>query len=159
MITQSELRELLHYDPLTGVFTWLIANGRRIHVGDEAGWEQSRGYRQITINNKMYLASRLAWLYMIGVWPKNLIDHIDTNQHNNKWDNLREATHSQNKCNTTLTKANTTGVKNVSYNSRKRKWKVQISKKFLGYFDKIEDAEAVAKIKRKELHGDFARDK
>ena len=95
MITQTELKELLFYDPQTGDFTWLVRTCNRIKVGDVAGWLDD-GYVRIKVCGIKYRANRLAWLYMTSEWPKVEIDHYDTIRSNNRWENLREATHSLN---------------------------------------------------------------
>lgn len=86
-LTQAILKSLLTYDPQTGVFT----RGNRI-----AGCRDSFGYWRIRIEGKLYRAHRLAWLYTYGHWPKGDIDHINRVRHDNKIENLREATRSQN---------------------------------------------------------------
>lgn len=105
VLSQQELKENLHYDPLTGVFTWIKAIGCKIRVGDLAGSiEKASGYIRIRINHKGYKAHRLAWLYVTGSMPKEFIDHINGNPSDNRFDNLRECVQSQNLQN--LRKAN-----------------------------------------------------
>lgn len=90
---QETLKKFLYYDPDTGVFTWKVSPNKRIPIGSVAGSYCSNGYHiQIKINKKTYLAHRLAWLYMYGHWPTNIIDHIDNNGRNNKLSNLRDTT-------------------------------------------------------------------
>lgn len=92
-LTSERLRELLHYDPETGVFTWLRIEGKSsCKVGDAAGSRRSDRYIRIGIGRKRYLAHRLAWLYITGLWPKGIVDHWDTNPSNNRWLNLRDTT-------------------------------------------------------------------
>lgn len=88
MITQKELKSKLQYNPDTGVFTWVKRNV-------VAGSLNNTGYIHIKINQKAYLAHRLAWLYIYGEWP-NIIDHISGNKIDNKINNLRNVTHRQN---------------------------------------------------------------
>ena len=70
MITQSELKNILHYNQDTGVFTW-------IKNSIVAGTVEKKGYIAIKINRKSYKAHRLAWLYIYGNFPKEQIDHLN----------------------------------------------------------------------------------
>lgn len=99
-LTAEKLRHILHYDPETGVFTWMVSPRRRTKVGDEAGNRDYHGYVNITHEGTRYRAHRLAWLYMTGEWPADLVDHKDQNRSNNRWLNLRPATKAQNGQNT-----------------------------------------------------------
>ena len=99
MLSHSRLKEYLDYDPLTGVFVWLKKKARA-NPGDVAGgFSRNHGYVTIKFDGKHYMAHRLAWFYMRGVWPKSELDHEDTDRSNNRWSNLREATSGQNKQN------------------------------------------------------------
>lgn len=82
MITQKELKEVLHYDPTTGVFVW-IKHRKSNKIRTEAG-SVNLGYRRIQIKYESYPAHRLAWLYMYGHHPTNLIDHINHNTLDNQ---------------------------------------------------------------------------
>lgn len=88
-LTQDRLREILHYDPVTGAFTRLTRVAKRTNIGDVAGHVSSKGYVLIKIKGKSYSAHRLAWLYMTGVWPKTCVMHDDGNTQNNCFSNLR----------------------------------------------------------------------
>ena len=102
MITATRLREILHYDPETGVWTWIDPPKHNSRLtGQVAGNVRSDGYRLIRIRSVAYYSSRLACLYMTGEWPKEEMDHIDRNPSNDQWSNLREATSSDNKYNQT----------------------------------------------------------
>ena len=90
------LRKLLEYDPETGLFTNLIRRGPRSLEGTIAGSLMCNGYIELMLNGSHYKASRLAWLYMTGEWPKYEIDHINRIRHDNRWDNLRDVSHKDN---------------------------------------------------------------
>jgi len=114
MLTQERLKELLHYDQKTGVFTWRDARNGRVKIGSIAGTVQKKGYRQIEIDGKGHKESRLAWLYMTGEWPPEQVDHEDTNRANNAWSNLRLATNKTNAQNKRKAQSNNaTGVLGV----------------------------------------------
>jgi hypothetical protein len=144
-LTQARLKELLHYDPATGIFTWLCDRGGRAHAGDVAG-AISVGYRRPMVDGRRYLASRLAWFYMKGVWPSGDIDHKDRTPLNDRWDNLRPATKKQNGENRKVHKNSTTGVRGVAWDSRLSKYRAQITHNkrnhFLGIHGTIIDAVA-----------------
>ena len=120
-ITQQELKRVLHYDPETGIFKWIVNAGAkgRGRAGDVAG-TNDQGYIKIIIAGKKYRAHRLAFLYMNGNFPKNAVDHIDGNRGNNKWTNLREATVTDNNRNMRLYRRNVTGLHGVQPGYTKR---------------------------------------
>lgn len=97
MINQSRLKELLHYNPETGVFVWhpnKKGEWPKSHVGKVAGCKRTdRGYTclLIRVDYRLYRAHQLAWLYLHGEFPDHQIDHIDGNPLNNKINNLRDA--------------------------------------------------------------------
>ena len=162
MITASEARRALRYDANTGFFNWLVDRGKR-KAGSRAGrTNKFSGYVVIYISNKAYYAHRLAWLYMKGVWPKNQIDHDDHVRHNNRWNNLFEATNQDNSKNQTKRKTNTSGITGVSWKKEKSRFEVYITnngrKIHLGYFDNLDEAktarkEADIKYKFHQNHG------
>lgn len=158
-LTQEYLKSILDYDLDTGVFTWKVNKSQRTKAGDVAGWIYN-GYWEIEINNKKHKTHRLAWLYVYGEMPKNLIDHIDNNRSNNRISNLREATYQSNSENYKTPKTNKSGVKNVSWYKNLDKWVVSMSikktKKTIGYFDDLELAELVAVEARNKYRGEFA---
>lgn len=89
-------RELLTYDPNTGVLVWRQNRGRRIKAGDIAGSQNTYGRWSISIDGQAYPAHRIAWALYYGKQPSDYIDHIDRYPGNNKINNLREVTHSEN---------------------------------------------------------------
>lgn len=142
MITQSKLKELLHYNPETGIFVNLKTRGGAIK-GSKAGCLHINGYHQIKISGVCYTAHRLAWLYMTGEWPENQIDHINHIRNDNKWANLRDATAKENSRNRTLSPNSTSGVCGVSWINKSKKWqsKIRVNSKHIyigSYADKFE---------------------
>lgn len=92
-LTAERLRQLLHYDPATGEFTWIrvAPSTHNVKVGDRAGCLQ-HGYVRVRIDGNLIYAHCLAWLWMTGNWPADQIDHRNGNRCDNRWENLREAT-------------------------------------------------------------------
>jgi len=139
MLTQSELKEKLSYDRSTGVFVWR-------ENAKVAGYINAQGYIYIGFNNVVYLAHRLAWLYIKGYFPEGCLDHIDRNPKNNRIDNLREASRMCNMRNTGNHKNNTSGIKGVLFYKRDANWQSTIcvnrKKYHLGYFDDFDEAVA-----------------
>ena len=97
--TEARLKALLHYDSETGVFRWKVRRGGAAQVGSVAGRIESKGYRQITVDWVAVMEHRLAWFYVTGEWPPYEIDHINGCRTDNRFANLRLATHGQNQQN------------------------------------------------------------
>lgn len=130
MITFDEVRSMLSYDPDTGALTWLIRRGGAVRPGDDAARafysRGSRKYKRVTLQNRRYLAHRVAWLLAYGEWPSSEVDHINGNGQDNRACNLRLADHSQNLANRGRNANNTSGFKGVYWHRRARKWMAQI---------------------------------
>jgi len=159
-IHHDELIRILSYDKGTGVFYWKEPRPK-IRVGMKAGSVHHRGYINIEIYGKHYAAHRLAWFYETKFWPADQIDHIDRDKTNNRIENLRQATNSQNRANSS--NSNKNGFKGVSFKHwlKKNPYQAQITfqKKviYLGCFATPEEAHRAYSIKAKELHGEFSR--
>lgn len=126
-LNQKQLKEILHYNPESGVFTWIKKTARNIRIGSIAdNIDTENGYSRINIYEESYKAHRLAWLYMSGEWPEAQIDHEDHIRHNNKWLNLRKATHQENSKNRSLNKNNTSGCAGVCFSKNRNKWRSYI---------------------------------
>lgn len=141
-ITQEELKELLSYDPELGLFIWNI-NGSiagSIYVN-----LNKKRYIIIKIYGHRYGSHRLAWLYMTGYFPKNEIDHINGNGCDNRFENLREATRSENSRNTRLRVNNNSGVCGVFFCNTRKNWRCSIKEnskqitigRYLSLFDAV----------------------
>lgn len=94
-LTQARLKELLHYDPETGLFTW--KTGKR--CGRVCSNPDKDGYLRVEIDSKTLKLHRLAFLYMLGSLPVFQVDHIDGCKSNNMWSNLRDVCASTNQQN------------------------------------------------------------
>src|SRR5690349_15170001 len=144
-LTADRLREVLAYDPQTGVFTWKTKTNRRIRVGKVAGSLRSDGYIGITIDNRRYLAHRLATLWMTGEWPASEVDHRHSRRSDNRWSRIRLADHAQNMQNRPIQRNNTSGVKGVTWDAANGKWMATVCaggrKIHCGRFADIADAE------------------
>lgn len=163
-LTADRLKSLLKYEPETGIFTWLVARSRNKPAGTIAGSVSTRGYCLIRVDGRRYYAHRLAWLYMVGEWPSEQVDHADTDKLNNCWRNLRAATHAQNISNRAVHKTTESGLKGAYYKRgplRAKPWasiiKLGPKTKHLGYFHTPEEANAAYAKAAGEAFGDFAR--
>lgn len=140
MLAQSLIKSLLHYDPETGAFLWLKHYWKH-RVGKRAEGKNDRNYLRICINNKVYYAHQLAWLYMTGEWPKDEIDHINTIKNDNRWKNLRDATHQVNVQNRQKAKSNnSTGMLGVSRHKKNFRASIGVNRKLyhLGTYPTIQ---------------------
>ena len=159
MLTQEKLQELLSYDEHTGYFKWISRSSIRINIGSIAGSYMTNGYICIGIEGKLYLAHRLAWLYMTGGWPEDQIDHVNCTKDDNRWVNIREASSGENNRNQ-RSNMNATGFKGVYANRLKTRYVSQIEHKgktyTLGSFPTPEKAHKAYCDKADELFGDFA---
>lgn len=159
-LTQAQLKSQLVYDPGTGLFVWLVSK-KGTTIGAVAG-DFSGRYVRLKLFQKSYPSHCLAWLWMTGAWPKDEIDHWDTDKHNNRWSNLREATRVQNSYNRSVDCDKVyTSLKGVTFAKGRRKWQANIrvngKLKHIGYFSTAEAAHAAYAEKAHELFGVYAR--
>lgn len=155
LLTQERLRELFDCNPTNGT---LYRRGPR--WAGNSGTVRPDGYCVISIDGKRYLTHRLIWFLVHGTWPKYL-DHIDGNPSNNRYENLREATISQNAANSQRRSDNRTGFKGVSFNKSRDCYQsfAYFGGKayWCGYFTTPEEAHAAYLKRAKEFHGKFIR--
>jgi hypothetical protein len=163
MITQSKLKEFLSYNKETGIFIRLKSTAALGRKGDIAGTKKNTGHICISIIGKRYLAHRLAWLYEFGEFPELYIDHKNGIPDDNRLENLRLATSSENICNSKIKVSSSTGFKGVSYNKNSNKYVARCwlkGKLFsLGSFDSAEKAHEAYVNKASVVHGEFFRNK
>lgn len=162
MLDQATLKTYLHYDPDTGVFTRLRVNGARWQslVGKPIIKPKRDGYLYASVEGHEYLLHRLAWLYMTGSFPKDMVDHRNRNRSDNRWSNLREATPTQQGANVTAHrwKTSKSGVRGV-HAAESGRWVVHIKidgkVRHMGTFDTIEEARTHHERLMRERHGEF----
>jgi hypothetical protein len=156
IINQEYLQSIFEYKD--GNLFWKLPRPR-IQVGNKAGTLQNNGYFSTKVNGKLYLNHRLIFLYHYGYLPK-FIDHINNNSLDNRLENLRECTLSQNQQNQQLRRNNTSGVKGVCWHKKSKKWIVHIhvngKNKHFGLYENIELAITAAKTMRNQHHKEFA---
>lgn len=177
-ITAELVRKLLDYDPETGVLTWkartpdMFASNRyprerncaiwnTRYAGKRTGCLGPDGYVYVGINNRARLAHRVIWCLVYGEWPPFEVDHHNLKKSDNRLENLRSATHAENKKNVAKSKKSTTGFKGVTYNKQNGKYQAQIKTNgkytFLKYHDTPEEAHRAYCEAAARLHGEFAR--
>lgn len=127
--------------------------------GKSACVHRGGGYKQVCINQIRFKAHRVIYCMYYGADPgSNMIDHIDCDPSNNRPENLRVATPSQNITNSKVVKA-VSGYRGVTWNARNAKWEAAVAhngrNRYLGIFENIEEAALVARKAREDRDGDF----
>jgi hypothetical protein len=171
IITAEEVRRLVSYDEVTGLFTWLRRPVRLGHekadnvfnskfAGKLAGSiDPSHGYIKVNIYGRRYYAHRLAWAYVNGHWPDGIIDHINLDVADNRIDNLRIVDPAQSSMNTPMRRTNKLGVKGVILTPWGYHPQLQVRKKtiYLGYYKTLDEAKSAYDAASKKHHGEFGR--
>lgn len=156
MITQARLQELLDYRE-DGCFVWKVnLRGRFARIGRVAGTKRPDGYISISLDQNRYLAHRLVWLWHSGVMPDAEIDHINGIKHDNRIENIRQATRIENLQNIRKSKSKHTGLLGASYSMRDKSYSASIRhngvKIHLGSFATAMDAHNAYLKAKKSLH-------
>ena len=154
-------KDVLDYNPETGVLTWSKVSNRTDRFGMEAGWlDGTKGYRKIEIKGFSFRAHRICWLLAYGEYPKDEIDHINGIKNDNRLINLRQATHSQNCMNQKIKVNNKTGFKGVHLRKGTKKYVSIIWKNgkchYLGQYDAPKQAHDAYVKASVVIHGEFA---
>jgi hypothetical protein len=150
-LTAQRLRELLDYNPETGVFTRRISIGRG-KAGEVAGGRWF-GYWRVCVDYTTYTAHRLAWLYVTGAWPEHEVDHINGDGRDNRFVNLRDVRRQTNSENRRSKGAKRLGAHFVP---RVNRWRAMIAtsgkRMHLGYFPTEEEAHRAYLAAKRRLH-------
>lgn len=157
LLDKDRLVYLLEYDQTTGVFTWKNPNSNAVRAGDVAGSVTSEGYVSIGVDGRSYQAHRLAWLYVHGEWPCNVIDHIDGDPANNRLENLRDVISAHNLQNVFRPQANSkSGLRGATFRPNRNRWTAQIcvNRKIvhLGSFKTAEEAHRAYMTAKVSMH-------
>jgi hypothetical protein len=162
-LTIERLREVLDYDPLTGIFRWKIRPACCIQVGDVAGGDNGNGRCRIRVDRRRFYTHHLAWAYMYGVWPKFDLDHRNGNPSDNRIANLREdpdGQNAQNRADAVSKRPTASGWMGVRPNFNRWQASIRVNgrSRHLGLFDTPEEAHAAYLVAKEKLHP-FWRDR
>lgn len=153
LLSAEYARSLLIYEPNTGKLYWKQSIGRR-----KAGVNLTS--TRIKVNGVLYSRNRLCWLLFYGEWPMQLVDHKNGARFDDRIDNLREATPTQNQYNRTSTGAYPKGVTKKNDRNRTKPWQAKIrvngQRVHLGCFETMEEAATAYRLAARKYHGEFA---
>lgn len=155
---KTRIEDAISYDPETGEFRWKASPSRNVKAGSVAGWTDKDGYIRIEFAGKRHSAGRVAWRLMTGAWPTFQVDHRNLIRADNRWDNLREATQSQNAAN----KSSWGNLpKGVTLHRKSGRYQAQIGQHgknhYLGLFDSPAAAHKAYYREAIRRFGEFAR--
>ena len=125
-LTHDRLLSIIKYLPETGEMVNIVPRKNSKCVGEKLGARSGNGQIMLSVDGRAYQMHRLAWFWMTGEWPKNLIDHKDRDPTNNKWSNLRESDRAQNGHNANKKRNNTTGITGIWYCKKRKKYIAEI---------------------------------
>ena len=159
-LTADRVRELFDYDAATGSLTWRVTRGGTARAGSAAGGVNGNGYLVVKIHQRSYLNHRIAWFWSYGEWPLDQIDHINRDRLDNRLDNLRPASNTENRRNSSVNRNNNSGIPGVSFLGRLGKWQanIRVNRKllYLGVFATQSDAAEVRRAAEIQHFGVFA---
>lgn len=158
MLTRERAIEMLSYDPDTGEIRWKKRPSPVAGPGDLAGCIDSNGYVKITLDRVRTYGHRIAFLIMEG-WEPDQVDHKNLVRSDNRWENLRPATNTEQRRNTGKSKANTTGYKGVTLENGRYRARIKVNGKkiHLGSFSSAEEAHTAYRDAANRYFGEFAR--
>lgn len=159
-LTAERLRSLLRYDPETGRFHWIVKRGAwKSRLESRAGSTGRNGYEYVRVDGRLYLAHRLATLFMTGRWPAADVDHINGDQSDNRWANLREASRQENLWNSAPRSTKRVREKGVWRYEHGYRAAIYVGGKsrHLGVYGTAKEAHAAYAQEATKLRGKFAR--
>ena len=152
------VNKLFRYDKETGDLVRKISVRKGAEAGQIVGTDDGHGYLKTSIKGVKYFNHRIIFLMHNGYLPP-FLDHIDTNKRNNRIENLRAATITQNNHNQGRRKTNTSGVKGVRWKATHNMWSTSVTlngkRKHVGHFRTVPEAEVAVRKAREQLHGAF----
>ena len=155
-ITQELLKELFDYDNGNLIWKKKTLPKSNVKIGSISGTMGTHGYIQTGLFGKLYLNHRLVWIYHYGYWPTDQLDHINRIRTDNRIENLRECSNSENNQNKSMRSDNKSGVSGVSWYKKGNKWQSQLKINgkliHLGYFDTIDNAKLVYDNAKEKYH-------
>jgi len=146
--TQEEVQRLFSYSAIEGVLTRRTTVSSNAKIGDVVGWTNGDGYLCVRVNKTIYKVHQIVWLHVIGSWATGVIDHINRDKTDNRISNLRDTTVQVNNINKGVRKDSKTGVPNVTWRERDKRYYVACRRdgkqNYVGSFKTLELAEAMA---------------
>jgi len=162
MPTVARLHELFSVSTNGDLVRKISCRSKKATAGDVAGSPNAWGHLKVMVDGQMIYNHQVVWAMTHGEWPTKAIDHVNGLKTDNRPDNLRLASSTENNHNRGVNRNNRTGFRGVSRDSRRNKFQAQITvdgnHMYLGHFDSAEEASRVYEAKARELHGDFYRD-
>ena len=160
-LTLERVSELFEYSYSSGNLIRKKSTSANARKGNIAGYFNLAGYRKTSIDGFQYYNHRLVWLLVNGRWPTKQIDHINGNKGDNRIENLREASLSENSQNRSKQSNCSSGEKCIWWKLDRQRYRVRVgvSGKYhhIGYFKNIQDAVTARDKAIKKLHGKFAK--
>lgn len=161
------MRRNVYYDPDVGYLYWTQGKPARAgkyiasHINQKAGCYKG-DYPVLKMGGLLFKIHRIAWYLHYGMWPNGLLDHKNQNPHDNRIENLRPASRSQNAINSPIHRSSSTGVKGVRLmkTSTPNPWHAHIRvngvQQHIGYFPTLAEAAHARLGRERELFGEFS---
>ena len=159
---REEAMSVLRYNPEDGHFYWTDSRSRHAKFGARAGGQSNHGYIRICLFRRKIMAHRLAWLFQTGSWPPSglMVDHINRNRSDNRWDNLRLCSPTGNSCNASKRRDNSSGESGVSFQKASGKWRSYIRMDgrqiHIGLFETAEEAISARRRAAETHYGEYS---